>query len=565
MKIRLTALFSVLFLVNIFSCRQAQPPMPILGTVADHAMVVSAHPLATQVGRRILEKGGNAIDAAVAVQFALAVVYPVAGNIGGGGFMVIRQADGKVHTLDYREKAPSAAHRDMYLDSQGNVIPNLSWLGHLAAGVPGSVAGMFAVHDSLGQLPMETLIQPAIDLAKNGFLLTDKEATMAKDKEEKFEKYNTIPNIFTLTEDWKGGDSIYHKDLAKTLTRIRDKGAAGFYEGETAELIVEEMKRGNGIMTLEDLKNYEATWREPIRGTYKNYDIISMGPPSSGGIALMQLLKMVEPYDLAAFGWHQKRYVHLLVEAERRVYADRAKHLGDPDFYPVPISGLLDDKYLADRMNSYDPNIASISDSIFAGNPATEHEETTHFSIVDAEGNAVSSTTTLNGGFGSCVVVGGAGFFLNNEMDDFSAKPGEPNAYGLIGAEANAVQPGKRMLSSMTPTIVEKNDSLFMVVGTPGGSTIITSVFQNILNVIAFDMNMQESVSAPRFHHQWLPDKVDYEAGAFGFRVIDELEDIGHTMELRGAIGRVDAILVRLDGRLEGAADPRGDDAAMGF
>ncbi|MCL4143235.1 UNVERIFIED_CONTAM: hypothetical protein GTU68_002528, partial [Idotea baltica] len=308
-------------------------------------MVVSAHPLATQVGLEILEKGGNAIDAAVAVQFALAVVYPAAGNIGGGGFMVIRQADGKVYTLDYREKAPATSERDMYLDSQGNVIPNLSWLGHLAAGVPGSVAGMFAAHDSLGRLPMETLIQPAIDLADNGFLLTDKEALMAEDKEEKFEKYNTVVNVFTETENWKGGDSIYHKDLAHTLTRIRDKGRAGFYEGETAELIVAEMNRGNGIMTLEDLKNYEATWREPIRGSFKNYDIISMGPPSSGGIALMQLLKMVEPYDLAAFGWHQKRYIHLLVEAERRVYADRSKHLGDPDFYPVPIAGLLDGDY----------------------------------------------------------------------------------------------------------------------------------------------------------------------------------------------------------------------------
>ncbi|MEL6251709.1 MAG: gamma-glutamyltransferase [Bacteroidota bacterium] len=529
-------------------------------------MVVSAHPLASKVGVDIMKKGGNAIDAAIAVQYALAVVYPTAGNIGGGGFMVIRKADREVNTLDYREKAPAAAHRDMYLDGNGDVIADLSWLGHLAAGVPGSVNGMFKAHEKYGSLPMEELIQPSIDLAANGFELTEKEAKGLNWVKERFAKYNTQPGLFEGKEEWTAGEKIVMSDLAATLTRIRDKGNAGFYEGETAKLIVEEMQRGNGIMTLQDLKEYEAIWREPIQGDYRGYDIISMAPPSSGGIALLQLLESVENYPLGSYPYHGTKATHLITEAERRVYADRATHLGDKDFYPVPVEGLLQDSYISSRMENFDPKLASSSDSINAGSPMIkESEQTTHFSVVDAEGNAVSVTTTINGGYGACVMVGGAGFILNNEMDDFSSKPGEPNKYGLIGAEANAIEPGKRMLSSMTPTIVSKDGKLFMVTGTPGGSTIITSVFQSIINVIDYGMGMQESVASPRIHHQWKPNLVFFEEGAFSPETVKELGEMGHNMQKRGGIGRLDAILVLPDGRLEGGADPRGDDSAQGF
>lgn len=558
-------------LLLFISCKklsdsQVATPAKEIGLIADKAMVVSAHPLASKVGVEIMKKGGNAIDAAIAVQYALAVVYPTAGNIGGGGFMVIRKADGEVNTLDYREKAPAAAHRDMYLDGNGDVIADLSWLGHLAAGVPGSVNGMFKAHEKYGSLPMKELIQPSIDLAANGFELTEKEAKGLNRVKERFAKYNTQESLFEEKEEWKAGEKIVMSDLAATLTRIRDNGNAGFYEGETAKLIVEEMNRGNGIMTLQDLKEYEAIWREPILGDYRGYDIISMAPPSSGGIALLQLLESVEKYPLGSYAYHGIEASHLITEAERRVYADRATHLGDKDFYPVPVEGLLQDDYISSRMENFDPKVASSSDSINAGAPMVkESEQTTHFSVVDAEGNAVSVTTTINGGYGACVVVGGAGFILNNEMDDFSSKPGEPNKYGLIGAEANAIEPGKRMLSSMTPTIVAKDGKLFMVTGTPGGSTIITSVFQSIINVIDYGMGMQESVAAPRVHHQWKPNLVFYEEGAFSPEALSKLGEMGHSMQKRGGIGRLDAILVLPDGRLEGGADPRGDDSAQGF
>lgn len=547
---------------TLFSCQ----PVEKAPVIFEKAAVVSAHPLATQVGVDILKAGGNAIDAAAGVHFALAVVYPAAGNLGGGGFLVTRAPEGEVHTVDFREKAPAASSRDMYLNELGEVIPDLSTLGHLAAGVPGTVDGLWAAHDSLGKLPWEQVIQPAIDLAANGFALTEKEANGLNAKQEKFERVNTREAIWWSKDTYAEGDSILLPDLAKTLSLIRDLGPAGFYEGAVADSIVAEMQRGNGIMTLEDLYGYEPVWRNPIRGTYRDCEIISMAPPSSGGIALVQLLNMVEPFPLGEYGWNSAEAVHLMAEAERRVYADRSTHLGDMDFWSVPVDGLIERSYTQQRMESFDPQKATPSDSIKAGSPQVyESAQTTHYSIADEDGRAVSVTTTLNGGFGSCVLVGGAGFFLNNEMDDFSSKPGVPNLYGLLGAEANAIEPGKRMLSSMTPTIVTRGDSLFMVLGTPGGSTIITSVFQNIVNVVDHGMGMQASVSAPRFHHQWLPDLIHYEEGALSNETIQALENMGHKVSTRGSIGRVDAILIQTDGKLETGADHRGDDWSSGY
>ncbi|MEO0895746.1 MAG: gamma-glutamyltransferase [Bacteroidota bacterium] len=557
----LYCVLSVLLL--LYACRTEKKLE--VGLITEKAMVVTAHPEATRIGVEILKKGGNAVDAAVAVQFALAVAYPRAGNIGGGGFMVARMNDGRKYALDFREMAPSAAHRDMYLDSLGEVIEDLSWMGHLACGVPGSVAGMVAAHDSLGKLSWKEVIQPSIDLARSGLHITEKEARAYQLKASKMVKYNTRPNAFTADTVWTLGDTVFQPDLARTLTAVRDQKEAGFYEGWVADSIVAEMERGGGIISLEDLKNYKAVWRTAVETDYKGYGLISMPPPSSGGIALAQLLESVENLDLRKKGFQSVEEVHAIVEAERRVYADRSIHLGDPDYYNVPQEGLMETAYLTERMADFDPNKASISDSIEAGEPMAESEQTTHFSIVDEDGNAVSLTTTINGSFGSCVVVGGAGFFLNNEMDDFSSKPGVPNYFGLLGSEGNSIQPGKRMLSSMTPTIVTRNDSLYMVVGTPGGSTIITSVFQNIINVLEHDFPMQASVSAKRFHHQWKPDVIFYEENTFSQKTMDQLKSMGHEMRQRGYIGRVDAILVRPDGSLEGGADPRGDDTADGY
>lgn len=564
-------LFALLITVSFISCET--PPIEVSlenrGLVADKAMVVSAHPLASKVGRDIMQKGGNAVDAAIATQFALAVVYPGAGNIGGGGFMVSRMANGEVASLDYREKAPMAGGRDMYLDDQGDVISMASVRGHLAAGVPGTVAGLETAHKKYGKLAWAELVQPAIDLAANGWELTAREASGLNGNRKVFMEYNTImPDFFLAPADtvWVKGNIVSIPDLAETLTRIRDNGRDGFYKGKTATLIVEEMKRGKGIISLEDLSQYEAVWRTPVTGEYRGYEFISMPPPSSGGIALAQLFNAVEPFDLSSMGFHSKDAIHLIAEAERRAYADRAAHLGDPDFYDVPQANLIKKAYMSARMKTFDNSRATPSDEVDAGNPAPlESEETTHLSVVDQWGNAVSVTTTLNGGMGSKVFVGGAGFLLNNEMDDFSAKPGVPNMYGLVGGEANAIQPGKRMLSSMTPTIVAKDGKLFMVVGTPGGSTIITSVFQTIVNVIDFDMTMQQAVAAPRFHHQWLPDLIQLERNTLDSTAIAALKALGHQTRARGTIGRVDAILMLPNGQLEGGADPRGDDVAEGF
>lgn len=532
-----------------------------------NGMVVSAHPEASKVGVEILKKGGNAVDAAVAVQFALAVVYPNAGNLGGGGFMVYRSSKGEINTLDFREKGPAAATRDMYLDSVGNPIVSKSLYGHLAAGVPGSVDGMVEAHKKYGKLSWAQVVQPSINLAEKGFQITKRQAGELNGLHRNFMKFNPDGTAFVnLQSTWKENDLLIQEELANTLKLIRDKGRAGFYEGDVADFVVAEMQKGKGLITKEDLKNYHSAWRKPLTGNYRGYKIITMPPTSSGGIALIQLLQSVEPYPLKKWGHNSDSTVQLIVEAERRVYADRATHLGDPDFYNVPKNQLTSIQYNKNRMANFNWSKATLSSEVKAGEAnAKEHEETTHFSIVDKEGNAVSITTTLNGSYGSLVVVKGAGFLLNNEMDDFSVKPGSPNMYGLVGGEANAIAPNKRMLSSMTPSIVEKDGKLFMVVGTPGGSTIITSVFQTIINVIDFEMAMQTAVAAKKFHHQWLPDEVFVEKDALDSLTTEKLKAKGYKISPRGAIGRVDAILKTKWGYYQGGADPRGDDKAIGY
>lgn len=544
-----------------FSDRQA--------VVGRNGMVASAHPEASRVGVAILKAGGNAVDAAVAVQFALAVVYPGAGNIGGGGFMVYRDNTGQAYTLDYREKGPEKAHKDMYLDSAQNVIPRLSTTGHLASGVPGSVDGMVEAHRRFGRLTWAQVLQPAIDLAEKGVALTEREALGLNRTRSSFLSVNPDKRYFMKadTTDWHTGELLIQKDLGQTLRRIQAQGRAGFYEGETARLLAAEMQRGGGIITEADLKNYHAVWRDPLVSTYRNHRIITMPPTSSGGVALVQLLKLVEPYPLRRWGWNSDSTVQVMIEAERRVYADRAKFLGDPDFVKVPVAQLIDKNYLQTRWADFNFARATDSRNVKGGQvPGYESLETTHFSVVDKDGNAVSITTTLNGGYGSRVVVGGAGFLMNNEMDDFSIKPGAPNMYGLIGNQANAIAPGKRMLSSMTPTIVEQDGHLYMVVGTPGGSTIITSVYQTILNVLDHGMTMQQSVNALKFHHQWLPDKTTFENGAFSTETVQKLQERGYVLEqLTNSLGRMDCILRRPDGTLEGASDPRADNTSVGY
>ncbi len=534
--------------------------------IVDSAMVVSAHPVASKVGVDVMKNGGNAIDAAIAVQFALAVVYPSAGNIGGGGFMVVRLKDGQTNTLDFREKSPSLSSRDMYLDENGDVIPNLSLLGHLAVGIPGTVDGMVNAHKKYGSIPWIDLVQPSIDLAKNGYTLTKKEAYKLNYYLSTKSSYNTIDSTFKKSL-WKFGDTVVLNDLAETLIRIRDQKRSGFYQGKTADLIIAEMKRGDGFVSYNDLKAYKSVWRNPLVFSYKDFNVISMDAPSSGGIILNQLFKMIEPYPLNKWKFQSSKYIHLIAEAERRAFADRSKFLGDPDFVIIPKSRLLDSIYINSRMGSFDSLKATNSSVLFPGDIViNESEETTHYSIIDQYGNAVSVTTTLNGSFGSGVVVSGGGFLLNNEMDDFSSKPGEPNLYGLVGGEANSIQPNKRMLSSMTPTIVEKNGDLFMVVGTPGGSTIITGVFQTILNVIEFNMTMDEAVEAPRFHHQWLPDQIKLEESLFSDSALcDKLIGLGHKLYSVGSMNRVDAVLIDEEGILHSGADSRGDDLGIGF
>jgi len=565
---RLLSVLNLALIIFLFSCTGSVKNEVVIGhgITAGNGMVVSAHPEASMIGLNILKQGGNAVDAAVATGFALAVCYPNAGNIGGGGLMVIRNANGSTDALDYRERAPGAASRDMYLDENGNVIEGLSTSTHMASGVPGSVAGLFEAHSKYGSIEFKNLVQPAIDLAVKGFPLTNNQAEGLNDIRKTLLERNNHKTAFVIDGKWQEGDTLKQPDLALTLERIRDNGPDGFYKGQTADMLVKEMQKGNGLIAYKDLADYKAIWRDALVSDYKDYRIISMPPVSSGGVAIIQLLGMVEDYPLSEWGFHSKEAIHLMAEAERRVYADRAEYLGDPDYVDIPIEILTDKDYLINRLSDFNSEAASLSTDISAGSVIPkESEETTHYSIADASGNAVSVTTTLNGSYGNQIVVEGAGFLLNNEMDDFSSKPGYPNYYGLLGGEANSIQPGKRMLSSMTPTIVEKNEKLYMVVGSPGGSTIITSVFQVLLNVIEFDMDMQSAVDAGRFHHQWMPDEIAYEADRFDTVLLKNLENMGHSLKVRNSIGRVDAIRV-LPGRIyEGGADKRGDDTAAGY
>lgn len=562
----------LLFLIGFIAiqCQQIENSTAkdkAIGFTAENAMVVSARKEASEIGSAIMQQGGNAFDAMVATELALAVAYPVAGNIGGGGFMVYRMNTGEVGALDFREKAPKAAHKNMYLDETGEIMKGKSTLGALAVGIPGTIAGIFKAHKKFGTLPIETLIQPAIDLAEKGIEITTKQARSLNSRRNGFQQANNYTIL--LDEEWEAGDIVRFKELAETLKRIQKNGKEEFYEGETASLIVNYINELGGIITMNDMRSYTAVWRDPIQFNYKDYSITSMTLPSSGGILLAQMLTALEKYDLKQLGHNSEKYIQLLTEVERRAYADRAYYLGDSDFVNVNIDALTSTEYIQSRMQDFSWEKASSSKNIEHGTIyAGESEETTHYSIVDPFGNAIAVTTTLNTGYGSKVFVKGAGFFLNNEMDDFSVKPGEPNSYGLIGSEANAIAGEKRMLSSMTPTIVTQNNKLKMVVGSPGGSTIITSVLQNILNVLEFEMGMQEAVDSPRFHHQWLPEYIRLESNGFEPSLTSNLEALGYSFNeesKRDNIGRVDAILVLPDGKLEGGADPRGDDAASGF
>ncbi|MBJ25517.1 MAG: gamma-glutamyltransferase [Flavobacteriaceae bacterium] len=548
-------LFLSLVLVFISCIKEVKTPK---------AAVVSARIEASKIGVEILKKGGNAFDAMIATNFALAVCFPNAGNISGGGFMVYRKKNGETGSIDYREMAPIKAFEKMYQNELGEVIPDKSTKGGLAVGVPGTVAGLFEIHRRFGTIPMKDLIKPSIDLALNGFIVTAGQKSSLDAKRADFIEVNG-QNTFYGNE-FKKGDTIKNIAFAKALKLISEKGEEVFYKGEIAESIVEEVIDSGGIIDLEDLAAYEPKWRKPINFKYKNLNIFSMSPPSSGGICLAQMLKMIEKYPIKDFGYNSEKTIQLMIEAERRSYADRSKFLGDPDFIDIPIDTLIDEKYLLNRMKDFTFSKATSSSKVNPGEIVSwnESEETTHFSIIDQFGNAVSITTTLNASYGSKVYVEKFGFFLNNEMDDFSSKPGTQNMFGLIGGKANSIEPRKRMLSSMTPTIIEKDGSVYMILGTPGGSTIITSVFQVILNAYEFGMNIQEAVNFPRFHHQWIPEKVEFEKERFENKIIENLQIKGYDIksDYIREIGRVDAIMISDEGIISAGADPRGDDAA---
>jgi len=560
MRIFFRGICLTLFLVFII---YAQHPDPVKGK---NGMVVSASKIASEVGIQILKKGGNAIDAAVAVGFALAVTYPAAGNIGGGGFMVIHFKDGKNTSIDFREKAPMNSHEEMYLDSAKNFLPHLSQEGELSAGIPGSVAGLILALQKYGTMSLKEIIKPAIKLAEKGFILDEKLVQSINAFYSDFLKYPSSAKIFTKNgEPFKEGDRFIQKDLAKTLKLISKNGRDGFYKGKVADKIVNQMKSSEGIITYEDLENYKAVERTPITSTFKGYKIITMGPPSGGGVILLQSLNVLENFEFSKDEWNSSSYIHKLVETFKYAYADRSKHLGDSDFYPVPLIELLNKDY-SQRIFTQIGDKATPSSEIFPVNIKNynESEETTHYSVIDKFGNAVSVTTTINSAYGSKVVVEGAGFLLNNEMDDFSSKPGVPNQFGLTGSEANKIEPGKRMLSSMCPTIITKDEKPVLILGSPGGSTIPTSVLQVIMNYLVFGMNIQAAINSPRFHHQWLPDRIDFEERAILNDVKENLRKKNHVLGFNRSLGRVEAISIE-NGIFYGATDPRGFGGAVGY
>ena len=528
----------------------------------EHAAVASAHALASMVGAAIMQEGGNAFDAAIAVQLSLAVVHPQAGNIGGGGFMLARKANGELIGIDYREAAPAKASRDMYLDEKGDPIPLKSTRGASASGIPGSVAGMISTH-AYAKLPFAQLIEPAIELAEFGYVISENEAKGLNANRINFIKYSSAPSAFTKKENWKAGDTLIQTELALTLKRIQEKGAAGFYEGPTAALIVKEMANSAGIVTLEDLKKYQPKFRKPLEFDYKGNHIISVAPPSSGGILIAQMMKMIAPFDIAKMGHNTVASVSLMVEAQRRAYADRAEHMGDPDFWKVPAKTLISDGYAKQRMSDYQPGIKGSSITTVAGQ-IHESEQTTHFSVIDKEGNMVAITTTLNDSYGNKTIVAGAGFILNNEMDDFSIKPGVPNMYGAIGGEANSIQPGKRMLSSMTPTLVTVNNQPYLSIGTPGGTTIPNQVYEGLVDIIDFKMSLKQAIDGPRFHHQWIPDIIGIENG-FPEATENALKAMGYSIMKRGYFGRMDGVQISPNGNRIAAGDKRGDDSVAGY
>lgn len=546
---------------------QGVSPEAVFGA---QGVVASRSAIASEIGADVLRRGGNAVDAAVATGFALAVAHPSAGNLGGGGFMVIRMADGTVAVNDHRETAPAAAHREMYQDDSGAVVEGLSTASHLAVGVPGTVDGLLAVLAKYGTMRRAELLQPAVDLARNGFPMPRDMAKSLAERRPQFAPHAGSMRTF-FKEDGAAhapGERFRQPDLAASLERIQRRGRAGFYAGETAELLVAEMVRGGGLITHEDLANYRSIWRQPIRGAYRGHEVISMPPPSSGGVLLVQMLNMLEAYDLGGMGFGSAAAMHHIIEAERRAYADRAEHLGDSDFFPVPIARLIDKAYAGERFADFDPNRASRSADIGAGAmPPPESPDTTHVSVMDGAGNAVAFTTTLNLSYGSKIVAEGAGILLNNEMDDFSAKPGVPNAFGLVGGDANAIAPGKRMLSSMSPTLVVKDGEVLLATGSPGGSTIITTTLQVIVNLIDHGMSLSDAVGQPRFHHQWLPDRVVYETPGFSPDTLAKLRAMGHDNLVPYAFGRgigdANSVLRGADG-FYGMSDPRNAGGAVG-
>ncbi|MGE5441257.1 MAG: gamma-glutamyltransferase [Bacteroidota bacterium] len=554
----------LLILLALCGTLKAASPDPVRGT---KGMVVSASDLASQVGLLILKRGGNAVDAAVATGFALAVTYPPAGNLGGGGFMVIHLKNGKDIALDYREKAPIRASKNMYLDSLGNFDLAKSTEGFLSSAVPGSVAGLIYALEHYGTMKLEDVIQPAIDIATDGFPLSFRLSEAMASEFSQFQKYPSSSKVFIHNgEPLREGFVFKQPDLAKTLSLIKEKGKDGFYKGEIAELIEQQSRQMGGIITKEDLENYSVVEKEPVKGTYRGYNIVSMPPSSSGGIALIEALNILENYSFTKEDWNSSTYIHRMVEALRYVYADRSKHLGDEAFYPVPKEWLTSKEYAKTIFSKISGRAISSKDVLPGSEPMHESMQTTHYSVADQYGNAVSTTTTLNSSFGNKLVVEGAGFLLNNEMDDFSAKPGEPNQFGLIGSEANSIQPGKRMLSSMTPTIVLKDNKPFMVIGSPGGSTIITVVLQTIMNVLDFHMNIQEAIDAPRIHHQWLPDELYYEPFGVSKDTFENLKNMGYIFGGERTLGRAEGILIdQNNNTFYGATDPRGYGQAAGF